>query len=70
MARARWAQRPLLGSPWVLKHPYCHQMITQTQPGQRKGFGKGRNVKKFQLSLNSLRNGNFGTFGGPMAQAT
>ena len=24
MARARWAWRPLCGSPWVLKYPYCH----------------------------------------------
>ena len=32
MARATWAQRPPRGSPWVLKYPYCHQMITQTQP--------------------------------------
>ena len=23
-ARARWAWRPLCGSPWVLKYPYCH----------------------------------------------
>ena len=29
MARARWAQWPLCGSPWGLKYPYCHQMITQ-----------------------------------------
>ena len=37
MARARWAQWPLRGSPWVLKYPYCHQMITQTQPrGNRR----------------------------------
>ena len=28
---------PLRGSPWALKYPYCHQMITQTQPrGNRK----------------------------------
>ena len=32
MARVRWAQWPLRGSPWALKYPYCHQMITQTQP--------------------------------------
>ena len=24
MARAIWAWRPLRGSPWVLKYPYCH----------------------------------------------
>ena len=37
MARARWAQWPLHGSPWVLKYPYCHQMITQTHPrGNRR----------------------------------
>ena len=28
----RWAQWPLHGSPWVLKYPYCHQLITQTHP--------------------------------------
>ena len=32
MARARWALWPLRGSPWVLKYPCCHQMITQTHP--------------------------------------
>ena len=32
VARARWSQWPLRGSPWVLKYPYCHQMITQTHP--------------------------------------
>ena len=31
MARATWAQWPVRGSPWALKYPYCHQMITQTQ---------------------------------------
>ena len=37
MARARWAQWPLHGSPWALKYPYCHQMITQTHPrGNRR----------------------------------
>ena len=37
MARARWAQWPIHGSPWVLKYSYCHQMITQTHPrGNRK----------------------------------
>ena len=37
MARARWAQWPLRGSPWVLKYPYCHHMITQTHPrGNRR----------------------------------
>ena len=71
MARARWAQWPLRGSPWVLKYPYCHQMITQTHPrGNRRGFGKSGNVKNFHVSLNNLRNSNFGAFGGPMARAT
>ena len=32
MARARWAQWPLCGSLWVLKYPYCHQMIIQSHP--------------------------------------
>ena len=32
MAHATWATWPLRGSPWVLKYPYCHQMITQTHP--------------------------------------
>ena len=42
MARARWAQWPLHGSPWVLKYPYCHQMITQTHPrGERRVSEKG-----------------------------
>ena len=71
MARARWAQWPLRGPPWVLKHPYCHQMITQTHPrGSRRVSEKSGNVKNFQVSLNSLRNSNFEAFGGPMAQAT
>ena len=30
MARGTWAYRLLCGSLWVLKYPYCHQMITQT----------------------------------------
>ena len=38
--------------------------------GRQKCFGKSRNVKNFQVSLNSLRNSNFGAFGGPMAWAT
>ena len=38
MARARWAQRPLCGSPWVFNYLYCPQMITQTHPrGNRRG---------------------------------
>ena len=45
MARARWAQQPLRGSPWVLKYPYCHQIITQTHSkGNRKVSGKSRNL--------------------------
>ena len=35
MARARWAQRPLRGTPWEPKHSYCHQMITQTNSNQK-----------------------------------
>ena len=38
MARATWAQRPLCGSPWVLKYLYCHQVITQTQIAQIFGW--------------------------------
>ena len=46
MARARWAQWPLRGSPWAFKYPYCHQMITQThRRGNQRGFRKSRNVK-------------------------
>ena len=37
MARATWAQWPLCGPPWVLKHLHCHQMINQTHPsGNRR----------------------------------
>ena len=37
MAWARWAQWPLHGSPWALKSPYCHRMMTQTHPrGNRR----------------------------------
>ena len=37
MARNRWAKWPLRGSPWALKYPYCHPMITQTHPrGSRR----------------------------------
>ena len=31
-------------SPWVLKYPYCHQMITQTHPR-----GNGRVSKKIEI---------------------
>ena len=64
MAQARWAQWPLRGSQLALRYPYCHQMITQTHP---RG---NRRVSEFQVSLNSLRNSNFGAFTGPMARAT
>ena len=41
MARAIWAWHPLRGSPWVLKYPYCHSIITQTHPmGGRRVFEK------------------------------
>ena len=36
MARAMWAQQPLRGSPGVLEYPYCHQMMTQTHPGDNR----------------------------------
>ena len=51
MARATWAQRPLRGSLWVLKYPYCHQMMTQTHPrGDRRGSEKkSRTSKNFHL---------------------
>ena len=32
MAWGTWAQRPIRGSLWVVKYPYCHQMTTQTHP--------------------------------------
>ena len=55
MARARWAQWPLRGSPWALKYPYCHQMITQTHPrGNGKVFMKTRISKNLHVPLNSL----------------
>ena len=42
MARAIWACRPLGGSQWVLKYPYCHSIITQTHPrGDRRVSEKG-----------------------------
>ena len=41
MAWARWAQWPLHTPSWVLKYPYCHQMITQTHPrGNKKVLEK------------------------------
>ena len=46
MARATWAQRPPCGSPWVLKYPSCHQMITQTIPETIEGFQKQSKVEK------------------------
>ena len=70
MARAIWAWQPLRGSPWVLKYPYCHQIITQTHPrGNRRVSEKVEFLEILQVSLNSLHNGNFGTFGGAMARA-
>ena len=70
MARARWAQWPLRGCPWALMYPYCHQMITQTQPrGNRRVSEKVEMLKNFQVPLNSLHNNNFGVPGGPMARA-
>ena len=64
MAQATWAWRPLRGSPWVLKYPYCHQMITQITPGATEGFWKNPNFnpiksiiqksKFFQVPLSSL----------------
>ena len=52
MAQATWARRPLRGSPWVFRYPYCHQMITQTHP---KGDERvSEKVKIFQVPLNSL----------------
>ena len=71
MARARWAQWPLHGSPWVLKSPYRHQMTTQTHPrGDRRVSESGEFSQILLVSLNSLHNGNFGAFGGAMARAT
>ena len=47
-AQATWAQRPLRGSPWVLKFPYHHQMITHTDPrGQKRVSEK---VETWQMS--------------------
>ena len=40
MARPRRAQWPLHGTPWALKYPYCHQMITQTQPRGNRRFSE------------------------------
>ena len=55
MAHATWAWRLLRGSPWVLKYPYCHQMITQTHP---RGDGQVSEKIEFsencQVTLNSL----------------
>ena len=45
MTRATWAQRPLRGSLWVLKYPYCHQMITQTHPTGDKRISASQNLK-------------------------
>ena len=53
------AQVPMLS---LSHHPNPSQ-------GGRKGFGKSRILEILQVSLNSLHNGNFGAFGGAMAQA-
>ena len=45
IARATRAWRPLHGSPWVLRNPCCHQMITQTHP-----TGNRRILEKVKLS--------------------
>ena len=44
MARARWAHLALRGSPWALKYPYYHQMITQALPR-----GNGRVSEKVEM---------------------
>ena len=43
----------------------CELLYAQKNTGHQKGFGKRRNLKFFQLSLNSLRNNNFWLLGGP-----
>ena len=49
---ATWAWRPQHGSHWVLKYPYCHQMITQTHPqGRRKSFGQKRKISSATTEL-------------------
>ena len=46
MVHAIWAQRLVCGSLWVLKHPYCHQMITQAHPkGGRRVLQKAEFFK-------------------------
>ena len=48
---ATWAQRLLHGSPWVLKYPYCDQVITQTSSNQileaTEWFQKKSSFEKF-----------------------
>ena len=46
MDRARWAQWPIRGPSWVLKYPYCHQMITHPILGATKRFHENSNFKK------------------------
>ena len=71
MAQATWAYRPLRGSPWVLKYPYCHQMTTQPhRRGDRRVLKKVDFSKNFRCHLKNFNNNNFGAFEGSMAWAT
>ena len=69
MAGATWAQRPLRGSPWALKYPYCQEMITQTHPrADRQVSEKLEFLKKFSdanKQPNQCENGLFLTSKGP-----
>ena len=50
---AKW---PLHGSPWVLKCPYCHQMITQMHPrGEKQVFRKNQIFENCQPTHTNLK---------------
>ena len=65
MARRTWAYyRPLRGSPWVLKYPYCHHIITQNHPrGDRRVSDKGNFSKNSQVPLQGPKGGGGSTGG-------
>ena len=64
------AWRSLCGSPWVLKYPYCHQMITQTHPRAKEGFPKMSNFRKFSCATKLPTQQQLRPFWGGMARDT
>ena len=67
MALATCTLEPLNDFPWVQECPYCHQMMTQTNPRANRMLSEKVKFSKFAGATEHPANSTFGAFQRPIS---